>query len=153
MLTPIQPRTTFPFSRSWGRISFATLMGTEKPTPAFACAPPVTIRVLMPTTSPRVLMSGPPELPGLMAASVWIIPTEVPRTDPSGRSRPTNDTTPTVTLLPPPGRSNGLPTAMTHSPTSVLSESPRGRAVRGPSASILRRPTSVRASRPTIFAS
>jgi hypothetical protein len=26
---------------------------------------------LMPITSPRVLTSGPPELPGLMAASVW----------------------------------------------------------------------------------
>ena len=34
--------------------------------------------VLIPTTSPRVLISGPPELPGLMAASVWIIWTEVP---------------------------------------------------------------------------
>ncbi len=26
---------------------------------------------LMPTTSPRRLRSGPPELPGLMLASVW----------------------------------------------------------------------------------
>ena len=29
--------------------------------------------VLMPTTCPHVSTSGPPELPGLMAASVWII--------------------------------------------------------------------------------
>ncbi len=28
--------------------------------------------VLMPMTSPRELSSGPPELPGLMAASVWM---------------------------------------------------------------------------------
>ena len=28
--------------------------------------------VLMPTTSPSALTSGPPELPGLMAASVWM---------------------------------------------------------------------------------
>ena len=31
------------------------------------------IAVLMPITSPRTLSSGPPELPGLIAASVWII--------------------------------------------------------------------------------
>jgi hypothetical protein len=28
--------------------------------------------VFLPRTSPRVLASGPPELPGLMGASVWI---------------------------------------------------------------------------------
>jgi len=28
--------------------------------------------VLMPMTSPREFSSGPPELPGLMAASVWM---------------------------------------------------------------------------------
>ena len=28
--------------------------------------------VLMPMTSPEELSSGPPELPGLMAASVWM---------------------------------------------------------------------------------
>ncbi len=30
------------------------------------------MRVVMPMTSPRELSSGPPELPGLMAASVWM---------------------------------------------------------------------------------
>ena len=30
------------------------------------------IAVLMPITSPARLSSGPPELPGLMAASVWM---------------------------------------------------------------------------------
>ena len=40
-----------------------------------AVAPPlVAIAVLMPTTSPFVLTSAPPELPGLIAASVWIAP-------------------------------------------------------------------------------
>ena len=29
-------------------------------------------KVLMPTTSPRAFTSGPPELPGLIAASVWM---------------------------------------------------------------------------------
>ncbi len=30
------------------------------------------IAVFMPTTSPRAFESGPPELPGLIAASVWM---------------------------------------------------------------------------------
>ena len=32
------------------------------------------IAVFMPITWPRVFSSGPPELPGLIAASVWMIP-------------------------------------------------------------------------------
>ena len=34
--------------------------------------PPVSICALTPITSPRALISGPPELPWLMAASVWM---------------------------------------------------------------------------------
>ena len=34
--------------------------------------PSVAIWSTMPTTSPEALSSGPPELPGLSAASVWI---------------------------------------------------------------------------------
>ena len=34
----------------------------------------VKMKVLIPTTSPALLTSGPPLLPGLIAASVWIIP-------------------------------------------------------------------------------
>ena len=40
--------------------------GIAKPIPE----PPATIAVLIPTTSPCMFTSGPPELPGLMAASV-----------------------------------------------------------------------------------
>ena len=45
--------------------------GTEKPMPI---EPPDGDRmaVLMPITSPAMLNSGPPELPLLMAASVWM---------------------------------------------------------------------------------
>ncbi len=44
-----------------------------KPIPMFdGERSPLMIAVLMPMTSPRTLSSGPPELPGLMAASVWI---------------------------------------------------------------------------------
>ena len=32
----------------------------------------MSIRPLIPITSPFIVMSGPPELPGLICASVWI---------------------------------------------------------------------------------
>src|SRR5437773_3428615 len=69
-------------------------------------------------TSPRRFTSGPPELPGLIDASVWmkfsyvVIPTS---------DRPVALTTPTVTVWSSP---NGLPIAIAHSPTRSLSESP-----------------------------
>ncbi len=44
------------------------LIGIAKPIPWAAAL----IAVLMPTISPRMLNSGPPELPGLMLASVWM---------------------------------------------------------------------------------
>jgi len=49
----------------------AMLTGTAKPIPT---EPPLpdTMAVLMPTTSPLRFTSGPPLLPGLMAASVWM---------------------------------------------------------------------------------
>ena len=104
----------------------------------------------MPITSPRVLSSGPPELPGLIAASVCSISTPVPGW-PSVRLLPLKETTPTVTLFPP--RPKGLPIAITQSPTSERSESPKGTTVSGSFASIFRSATSVRASCPISFAS
>ena len=68
MLIPRKPRTTFPLSRSWGRIVLSVLIGTAKP--MFWAGRK--IAVLMPTTSPLMLSSGPPELPKLIAASVWM---------------------------------------------------------------------------------
>ena len=48
-------------------------IGTAKPTPALCSAPPpVAIWSAMPTTSPAASSSGPPELPGFSAASVWM---------------------------------------------------------------------------------
>ena len=46
---------------------FAESMLIAKPT---FCASAAAIAVLMPTTSPSAFTSGPPELPGLIAASV-----------------------------------------------------------------------------------
>ncbi len=97
-----------------------------------------------PTTSPLRLNSGPPELPGLTAASVWMNWTRFS----CGRSRPFPLTIPAVMVLSNP---NGLPIATTHSPTLSLSGSPivtRGRSL----ASILRSATSVRLSAPMTFA-
>ena len=54
----------------------AVLIGMAKPTPAFCPSPPelagLRIWVLMPITCPALFSSGPPLLPGLMAASVWM---------------------------------------------------------------------------------
>src|SRR5881397_3203390 len=76
--------------------------------------------VLMPMSSPRALTSAPPELPGLIAASVWMkssysaMPT---------LARPTALTIPIVTVW---LRPKGLPMASTYSPTWSLSESAQG---------------------------
>ena len=72
---------------------------------------------LMPTTSPCMLKSGPPELPGLTATSVWMNGTYWSL----GRLRESAETMPAVTVL---SRPNGLPMAATHSPTLSLLESP-----------------------------
>ena len=69
--TPSQPRTTLPLSTSWSITRLTMLMGMAKPMPI---DPPLCekIAVLMPITSPLRFSSGPPELPGLMLASVWM---------------------------------------------------------------------------------
>ena len=64
--TPSQPLTTLPFVRRSSITRRVMLLGMANPMPW----PAVTMAVLMPTTSPSVLSSGPPELPGLMEASV-----------------------------------------------------------------------------------
>ena len=93
----------------------------------------------MPITSPRMLISGPPELPGLMATSVWM----------KGRKSPVSRclalTMPAVTVF---SRPNGEPMAMTHSPTRSRLTSPIFTGER-PLASILTTATSVRLSAPT----
>ena len=49
-------------------ISCTVLIGMEKPMPSTPFAE--IFALLMPTTSPSALTSAPPELPGLIAASV-----------------------------------------------------------------------------------
>ena len=69
--TPIQPRVTPPDFTICSSTIFAVDTGIAKPMPI---EPPERekIAVLMPTRLPPASMSAPPELPGLMAASVWM---------------------------------------------------------------------------------
>ena len=69
--TPRKPRSTLPPEASSATTFAAVSEGTAKPMPT---EPPVgeKIAVLIPTTSPSVSKSGPPELPLLIAASVWM---------------------------------------------------------------------------------
>ena len=78
-------------------------------------------------TSPRTLTSGPPELPGLMAASVWMKSWMLPWPRPGSpcSARPLALTMPEVTVKVRPSPS-GLPMASTHSPTRASSLLPSG---------------------------
>ena len=67
MLTPSQPHSTLPLSASCGSSPFTRLIGMAKPIDPLRAA-----MLLTPITSPAMLTSGPPELPGLIAASVWM---------------------------------------------------------------------------------
>src|SRR5699024_8895115 len=92
----------------------------------------------IPITCPAESNNGPPELPGLIAASTWIALVIVAseRSDSSlaitGRSRA--EMIPVVTVESSP---SGLPTAMTGSPTSRLSELPSVPGVRLSGASLI----------------
>ena len=66
-------RSTLPLSISCATTFVTVFDGTAKPMPTLPREPSaVEICELTPITSPRSLRSGPPELPELIAASVWI---------------------------------------------------------------------------------
>ncbi len=90
---PRWARRTCPCATNSPTTRRAVLLEMAKHRP---CAPPI-IAVLMPTTSPDPATSGPPELPGFKAASVWI--TSSMSRPPRARSeRPSAETTPAVTV-------------------------------------------------------
>jgi len=67
--------------------------------------------VFIPITCPCVLSRGPPELPGFIGASVWIVfGMENPIPEAAGSNRPTPLTIPVVIVSLSP---NGLPIAIT----------------------------------------
>ena len=96
----------------WGAIGETVLEGMAKPMPSL---PPesLLIWVLTPITWPAPFRSGPPELPWLIAASVWI---ELLIVKLFGEviCRLSALTMPLVTV---PSSPNGLPIATTLSPT------------------------------------
>ena len=108
--------------------------------------------MLMPMTAPLASTSAPPELPGLIGASVWTalmtalvsLPSPASRT---GRSRAL--TMPVVTV---PARPSGEPMATTGSPTTTSSGAARGRRCTRPGFSTLRTARSLAGSRPTMRA-
>ncbi len=95
---------------------FARSMGMAKPIPALRSP---RMAVLTPMSCPSMLRSGPPELPGLIDASVWMKSKSV--RSPALKLRCTAETTPVVTVFASP---NGLPMAMTVSPMRRSSERP-----------------------------
>mmetsp|Transcript_57254 Transcript_57254/g.153281 ORF Transcript_57254/g.153281 Transcript_57254/m.153281 type:complete len:369 (+) Transcript_57254:196-1302(+) len=101
---------------------FATVsMGMARPTPA---KPPLPLRmaVLTPMTWPSELSKGPPLLPGLIEASVWMTPLMgLPPMPSIFRARPLM--IPRLRLC---SRPKGLPKAKTFCPTNSFEEAPRG---------------------------
>jgi len=77
---------------------------------------------LIPITLPSGSTSGPPELPGLIAASVWIAPAIWNAVSPV-IDRSTAETTPTESDW---RSENGEPIAATGVPTWTFSETPSG---------------------------
>ena len=142
MLTPSQPYSTRPLVISGSMTRLALLIGMAKPKPMNA---PVgeAIQVLMPITSPSMLTSAPPELPGLMAASVWM---KSLMFSAGPCVRPTAETMPAVTVDSSP---SGLPTARAQSPTCTASESPSTATGMSPAAWNFTRARSMRGSLPT----
>ena len=157
MRMPIHGWRTAPcFSRS-SATRIARLIGIAKPIPML---PPVgeKIDVLTPITCPSALTSGPPELPGLIDASVCSMSTYVP--GPSfwpccgTRFRPVALITPAVTLgsVLPSRNPYGLPMATAHSPIARSDDVPIG-ATGMFVAAIFSTARSFNSSMPTTFAS
>ena len=123
VVTPNKPRLTSPCLTSDSLMVIIILVGMAKPMPTL---PPLGARiaVFMPINSPRRLTRAPPELPGLIDASVWIKFSNFSMPRPE---RPKALTMPEVTVWLSP---NGLPIATTKSPTFSWLESAMGNWVK-----------------------
>jgi hypothetical protein len=99
---------------------FAASIGTANPTPALSLES-LSIWALTPITRPNASISGPPEFPWLIGASVWIEP-PIEKLFGACIVLSSALTMPLVTV---PASPNGLPIAITGSPTLTAAESPR----------------------------
>ena len=107
--------------------------------------------MLMPMTAPLASTSAPPELPGLIGASVCTALMTALVSLPSPARRTGRSSALTMPLVTVPARPSGEPMATTGSPTTTSSELPR-EAVTRPGFSTLRTAMSLAGSRPTMRA-
>ena len=105
----------------------ARSIGIAKPSPS---DPPEREKIeeLTPMTSPSAFTSGPPELPGLIAASVWIMSAYSTSSPLPRISRPTPLITPVVTVASVfwSWKPEGFPIAIAGSPMNRSDEIPSG---------------------------
>src|SRR5690625_3064028 len=128
--TPRKACSATPSAMSCWATSAAWSTGIAKPSPMLPDRPPErdAIELVMPMTSPRASNSGPPELPGLTAASTWIalVTTDSVRLwVTTGRSRA--EMIPVVAVE---SRPSGLPMASTACPTARSAHLPIGAGAR-----------------------
>ena len=126
-------RMTRPNSISWGTTRDTVSTGIAKPTPVLL---PLLVKmaVFRPMSWPELSSSGPPLLPGLMAASVWMPPLiRLPTALCTLRSSPL--TTPEVRVW---SKPNGLPMASTLWPTRTPELLPRGTGTSSPAGAAMR---------------
>mmetsp|Transcript_28698 Transcript_28698/g.70743 ORF Transcript_28698/g.70743 Transcript_28698/m.70743 type:complete len:327 (-) Transcript_28698:862-1842(-) len=149
-------RVTRPNLMIWSTIPDTMSDGSANPTPEDDPLE-LYIAVLIPMSRPELSRSGPPELPGLMAASVWMMPSMGRPVLPDWISRPRPLITPVVSVWSSP---NGFPMAYTRCPTSRSELVPMGKgriscvACLSPALekSTLRTAMSLSSSKPTTFA-
>ena len=140
-----------PFSINVSTTCLTSLTGIANPRP-LALSDSDLPAVLMPMTSELMLISGPPELPWLIEASVCTPSMTVSVSEPSpdsGTGRFRALMMPWVTVLRSP---SGAPAAITSSPTVSLSESPIRATTRLSTLSTFSTARSVLGSRPTRLA-
>mmetsp|Transcript_112086 Transcript_112086/g.222789 ORF Transcript_112086/g.222789 Transcript_112086/m.222789 type:complete len:222 (-) Transcript_112086:541-1206(-) len=116
---PNTGRLTKPFAMMLSTFLATVSIGMARPTPEKVPVP-VRMAVFTPTTCPSELSNGPPLLPGLIEASVWITPL-IGRPPELSILRETPLMIPRLRLC---SKPNGLPKANTFCPTSRLFDCP-----------------------------
>ena len=142
--TPMKARLTLPCRAISPATKWAVLEATAKQMP---CAPAMTA-VLTPMTSPAEETSGPPELPGLSAASVCTT-SSIIRPAPDCSVRPSAEMTPVVTVA---SKPSGLPIAIAICPRFSFEELPSFAAGRAALESMRNSARSVSGSSPSTLA-